>query len=167
MIFFTLDRFLVGLLILAAGGIFLILARRLPLAWPALQEEEKEERKEDKGEVALLAKAEKLFSAGDFAAAEEIYLKLAAAEPDNARVYNRLGIIYLEQKNYNDAVSAFQQAIKIDPEVALRHVNLGLAYLGLKKYTLAEKALERALEIEPRNKKYQQLLKEAKITKAD
>lgn len=160
MMFFTLDRFLVVLLILAAGGLFLILARRLPLAWPALRDKDGEM---EKRESNFLSEAEKLFKTGAFKEAEEIYLKLAAAEPDNARVYNRLGIIYLEQKNYNDAVSAFQQAIKIDPEVALRHVNLGLAYLGLKKYTLAEKALERALEIEPKNKKYKEILEKAKI----
>ncbi|MBI2263497.1 tetratricopeptide repeat protein [Candidatus Berkelbacteria bacterium] len=160
MIFLTLDRFLVGLLILAAGGLFLLLARRLPLAWPALKDKETDTEKKESG---FLSEAEKLFKTGAFNEAEEIYLKIAAAEPTNARIYNRLGIIYLEQKNYNDAVSAFQQAIKIDPEVALRHVNLGLAYLGLKKYTLAKKALERAVAIEPKNKKYQQLFKESGI----
>lgn len=107
----------------------------------------------------LMARAEEHFNKKQFNQAETFYLQAAAKDPDNARAYNRLGVIYLHTKNYKDAVEAFRGAIKIDDQVSSRHFNLALAYLGRRDYRSAEKALREAVKLEPTNDKYRQTLK--------
>lgn len=107
----------------------------------------------------LIGKAEELFNKKQYHQAETFYLQAATKDPDNSRVYNRLGVIYLQTKNYKDAVEAFRGAIRLDDRVACRHFNLGLAYLGKRDIRSAEKALREAVKLEPTNDKYRQTLK--------
>lgn len=161
MIAFTLDRILIALVIFSAAGIFLIGLRRLPKALEELGPEGEKVVIESGGDATLeeiLKRAESAFERRDYGHAEKFYLKAAAVNPQNPKIYNRLGIIYLENKNFTDASAAFEQAVKIDPNVALRHANLGIAYLEMKKYTLADNALSKAVTLDPKNKKYQKLL---------
>lgn len=51
--------------------------------------------------------------------------------------YNRMGINYIESGNYEDAISAFRKAIKLNPANAETHFNLGRAY---KRNRVEEKA---------------------------
>lgn len=102
--------------------------------------------------------ADDLFAIKDYRKAEKLYLKLAAEDPKNQKIYSRLGIIYLEQKNYEDARDAFQQAIRLEPGVASRHFNLAIAYLNLGSTAKAVQALEQALKHDPANRKYRKML---------
>lgn len=111
----------------------------------------------------LLEIASKLFEQGKYSSAEKIYLKIATRDPKNLRVYNRLGVIYLEQKNFFDAKEAFLQAIKLDPKKASGHFNYAISAIELKEYRNATDALEHALKLDKNNKKYRQLLAEIKM----
>lgn len=104
----------------------------------------------------LTTQADAAFRKKDYKTAEKFYLQAATKDPDNARIYNRLGVIYLQTKNYKDAVEAFRGSIKFDDRVASRHYNLALAYLGKKDYRSAQKAVEEAIRLEPTNDKYRQ-----------
>jgi Flp pilus assembly protein TadD len=146
----------------AVVAIFIILLRRIPAAVEAEKQEKKELSKEEITIAGLLAQADDAFEKKDFSKAEEIYIKAASRDPQNAKVYNRLGVIYLEMGNSYDARDAFLQAIKLEPGQASRYANLGLAYLGLKDYYKAIQTLEEALKIDPRNKKYQGFLDKAR-----
>jgi tetratricopeptide (TPR) repeat protein len=106
----------------------------------------------------LTTQADAAFRKKDYKEAEKYYLQAAVKDPDNARIYNRLGVIYLRTKNYKDAVEAFRGSIKFDDRVASRHYNLALAYVGKKDYRLAEKAVREAIRLEPTNDKYRQTL---------
>ena len=141
---------------LIIGGvviIFIILARRVPAAI-GIKQGKTEISPEKITTIGLIAQADEAFDRKDFAKAEELYIKAASQEPSNAKIYNKLGAIYLEQSNFYDAKESFLQSIRLEPEVASRHVNLGLAYLGLKDYFKAGQALQDALQLEPKNKKY-------------
>ena len=70
--------------------------------------------------------------------------------------YYDQGKTYLDDRNYTEAVAAFQKAVALDadlrdssPEAASEkthiHVHLGAAYIGLKAYQQAIEALEHAL----------------------
>lgn len=70
--------------------------------------------------------------------------------------YYDQGKTYLDDRNYTEAVAAFQKAVALDaglrdssPEVESEkthiHVHLGAAYIGLKAYQQAIEALEHAL----------------------
>ena len=109
----------------------------------------------------LIAQADDAFDRKAFADAEELYVKAAAQDPNNDKIYSRLGAIYLEQENFYDAKEAFLQTVRLDDSSASHHVNLGLAYLGLKDYYKAEQAFRDALDLDPKNKKYQNLLEKA------
>lgn len=104
----------------------------------------------------LATQADAAFRKQNYKEAEKYYLQAASNDPDNARIYNRLGVIYLRTKNYKDAVEAFRGSIKFDDRVASRHYNLALAYLGKKDYRSAQKAIEEAIRLEPTNDKYRQ-----------
>lgn len=106
----------------------------------------------------LINQADAAFRKKDYKEAEKYYLQAATKDSDNARIYNRLGVIYLRTKNYKDAVEAFRGSIKFDDRVASRHYNLALAYLGKKDYRSAEKAVHEAIRLEPTNEKYRQTL---------
>ena len=141
--------------------IFIILIRRIPKAKEIQKENLSEISDKEMTTYGLVAQADDAFEQKKFEEAESLYVKAAAQDPNNSKIYSRLGAIYLEQKNYYDSKEAFSQAIKIDPDTASRHVNLGLAYMGLKDYFKAEKSFQDALKIDPKNKKYQKLLERA------
>lgn len=145
------------IVILSVVIILIIIARRLPDARAKLQETQQVSSQEI-SLYGLIAQADEAFDHKDYQKAEDLYVKAASQDPDNPKIYSRLGAIYLEQKNFYDARDAFLQAAKIEPDLASRHVNLGLAYIGLKDYFKAAESLKKALELDPKNKKYQSLL---------
>lgn len=106
----------------------------------------------------LIAQADAAFRKKDYMNAEKWYLQAATKDPDNARIYNRLGVIYLQMQNYKDAIEAFRGAIRFDDRVASRHYNLALAYLGKRDVRSAERCLREALRQEPTNEKYRHTL---------
>ena len=59
-----------------------------------------------------------------------------------------LGMRYLSQGNYQEAVIAFQAAIDIDPRSADAHVGLGQAYVGLGEHQSAAGAFQTAIGID-------------------
>src|SRR5471030_2346554 len=70
--------------------------------------------------------------------------------PDWMR-WNNLGIAYLDQLQYADAMSAFEQVVKLRPDYADGRINIGLTYIEWEKYSSARSSLEQALELSPNN----------------
>lgn len=105
----------------------------------------------------ILIKADTAFEGKDYRLAEKLYLDAATHDPENPKIYGRLGVMYLNQGNFRDARDAFLFALKYDERVASRHYNLALAYqaLGTTNKALAE--IKRALDLDPGNEKYASL----------
>ncbi len=148
------------LIVLAVVIILIIVGRRIPDARKKMQET-RQVSSEEMSLYGLIAQADEAFEQRDFEKAESLYVKAATTDPDNSKIYSRLGAIYLEQKNFYDARDAFLQAAKIEPDLASRHVNLGLAFMGLKDYYKATDTFQKALDLDKKNKKYQRLLEKA------
>lgn len=70
--------------------------------------------------------------------------------PDWMR-WNNLGIAYLDQLQYADAMHAFEQVVKLRPDYADGHINIALTYIEWEKYSAARADLEQALELSPNN----------------
>lgn len=100
------------------------------------------------------SKADKLIAQGKLGEAEKIYLKIAVKDPHNVKVYNRLGVIYMEKNNFLDAKNAFAEAVKLDPKKASRHYNLAIACIELKEYRSALELLAKAVDLDGKNEKY-------------
>lgn len=143
-------------IIFAIVVIFIILARRLPVASQYQKKEKEDYPKEKVVAYSLMAQADEAFEQKKYDSAEELYIKIAAKEPKNAKVYNRLGLIYLVQQNYYDAKDAFLQSIKLEPGNIDIESDLGHAYMGLKDYFKASQAYMKAVEAEPKNHKYRE-----------
>ncbi len=65
--------------------------------------------------------------------------------------WNNLGIAYLDQLQYADAMHAFEQVVKLRPDYADGYTNIGLTYIEWEKYSSARPSLEKALELSPNN----------------
>ncbi len=70
--------------------------------------------------------------------------------PDWMR-WNNLGIAYLDQLQYSDALHAFEEVVKLRPEYADGHINVGLTYIEWEKYSEARASIEKALSLSPGN----------------
>jgi Flp pilus assembly protein TadD len=70
--------------------------------------------------------------------------------PDWMR-WNNLGIAYLDQLQYADAIHAFGEVVKLRPDYADGYTNIGLTNISWEKYGSARASLEKALSLSPDN----------------
>jgi tetratricopeptide (TPR) repeat protein len=61
--------------------------------------------------------------------------------------WNNLGIGYLDELQYEDAIHAFQQVVALRPDYKDGYVNLALTYIEWEKYREARGPLEKALSL--------------------
>ena len=73
---------------------------------------------------------------------------LGQAQPNDARVHNRMGTELLKAGKPAEALAQFQQAIEADPTHAGAHNNLGVAYERLGRGE-AQAQFERAIQLDP------------------
>jgi Tfp pilus assembly protein PilF len=75
----------------------------------------------------------------------------AALPTDNAEWmrWNNLGIAYIDQQQYDDALHAFEQVVRLRPEYKDGYINLGIAFIEWEKYSEARAPLEKALALKP------------------
>ncbi len=115
----------------------------------------------DKPEIAShFEEGDQLFRRGKHKEAEQFFLKAAANNPGDAKVYARLGLLYLEQKNYSDAIEALKVAVKLEKYNPSRHYNLALAYWGNKDTRRAIASVREAIGLDPVTEKYRKLLEQ-------
>jgi tetratricopeptide (TPR) repeat protein len=94
--------------------------------------------------VVEIASRSRTLNIGENAPAEQ----LANDNPDWMR-WNNVGIGYLDSLQYEDAIRAFEQVVKLRPDYKDGYINVGLTYIEWEKYTEARGPLEEALTIHP------------------
>ena len=82
-----------------------------------------------------------------FLRAEKAVLTILRVDERNASAYNRLGILYVKQQQYKDAIECFEIAQSLEPSASSLH-NVGLIYFETGDYDKAALAFEQALEID-------------------
>jgi tetratricopeptide (TPR) repeat protein len=128
-------------------GVHFRLARLLlsrPNPAPDFQEQAKKELQEELAINPADAGAEYISGelAGqmrDYAAAAEHFTKAIQLNPDFGDAYLGLGMAFLSQKQYADAVSPLEQAVKLEPENPAGHYNLATAYARTGRKDAAER----------------------------
>ncbi len=73
---------------------------------------------------------------------------LATDNPDWMR-WNNAGIGYLDELQYEDAMHAFEQVVRLRPDYKDGYINVGLTYIEWEKYAEARAPLEKALALHP------------------
>jgi len=97
----------------------------------------------------ILNKGLTLHKAGKLEDAKLIYEKLLTEDQNNFQLINLLGVISLQQKNFNDAITQINKAISINSNHHALYNNLGVAYKETEKYESAIENFKRAIEIKP------------------
>ena len=82
-----------------------------------------------------------------FLRAEKALLTILRVDERNASAYSRLGILYVKQQQYKDAIECFEIAQSLEPSASSLH-NVGLIYFETGDYDKAALAFEQALEID-------------------
>jgi Flp pilus assembly protein TadD len=78
---------------------------------------------------------------------------LSSLDQNDSDVRMALGAIYLDKKDYDQAISFFEKSANMEPsELKLKYNSLGLAYIKKRDYAKAEKILEIAIKIDPKDK---------------
>jgi tetratricopeptide (TPR) repeat protein len=89
---------------------------------------------------------DELFEAKQYDDALELYLKAVQLKPI-ALAYYHIGWIYNDREDYDQAVTALQQSVRLEPSDAVVLNELGYAYRSLKRYDEAIAAYRRAISV--------------------
>lgn len=81
------------------------------------------------------------------------YQRIAAINPNSARLHQSQGQEYLLQEKYELALAAFQKAAAADPQLPEVHLALALIYLEQQNLAAAQKEIEAELKLVPESQK--------------
>ncbi len=95
------------------------------------------ERYAEEGESAL--------AAGRYAEAEKAFEKLRQLEPGMAEVHANLGLIYFQERKFEQAVPTLRQALKLKPSLTKTDNLLAMSLSELGRYQEAVPGLEKCL----------------------
>ena len=112
---------------------------------------------------SLYEAAQESQARGDLKQAEGEYSEVIRCSPQMASAYNNLGIVYLRQRRYEDAVRTLQKGLKLNPKMAGAQMVLGLAYYQQSQYEKAELAFQAALRLNPSDRNAQLYLGRTQI----
>ena len=85
--------------------------------------------------TALRKQAAKLVEKNEPEKAKLLLLKIEGSDPEDAQGYYMLGRIYGDEKDYPNAISAYEKATELDKEMARAYFNLGyIYYVGKKRF---------------------------------
>jgi tetratricopeptide (TPR) repeat protein len=79
--------------------------------------------------------------------AEKALLMVLRVDERNAVAYNRLGMLFAKQQDYEDAIECFEIAQSLAPSASSFH-NVGLVYMEVGDYEKAAIAMEQAMKLE-------------------
>lgn len=113
-----------------------------------------------KGRQAYSLKVAEIYmESGQFADAEEIYIKAVKDNPGQIEAFNRLAIALRRQGKWQEAESYYLLALKSHPDNAAIHYNLGVLYLNRDDKKRASQHLWKAVQLQPDFKEAREMLK--------
>lgn len=94
-----------------------------------------------------------LHKQGRLTEARDIYKEILKDEPDNAQVWNLLGVLYNKVGEYNDAEDCIKKALSIEPRFYYLE-NLARVYLDREDYIVAIRLYEDLVQHSPTYENY-------------
>jgi len=89
------------------------------------------------------ADAQRALAEGKYSDAEEAFEKLRESNPAVAEIHANLGLIYFQEKKFEEAVAELRQALKLKPSLANSAALLAISLSELGHYTEAGPGLEK------------------------
>lgn len=108
-------------------GISMAICIAIAACGPTLEERKK--RAETQYEIGVAE-----LNSGNLPAAFEALTSAKSIYENDPRFYNGLGLIYLQQRQYDEAVREFTQALQIDGNFTEARNNLGTTYAQMQKW---------------------------------
>ncbi|MCX5685448.1 MAG: trypsin-like peptidase domain-containing protein [Planctomycetota bacterium] len=81
--------------------------------------------------------------------AVRILQELRKTEPANPQVWCVLGLLHTQLGNYDLALEAFRETVRLAPDLAVGHFGMGCAYQSQKRYAEAVTAFQAAIRLSP------------------
>ena len=100
---------------------------------------------------AMIAEGHRLHQSGDVSEAESIYRQVLEIDDGHVIGNNLLGLLCLQTKRFDEAVSHIEKALAEMPDDAQAHSNLGLALKDLNRLEEAARHFHEALKLGPNN----------------
>ena len=111
-----------------------------------------EPRQSSRQASPLLTDAEALLREGRIADAKSKIQEELQRNPTNAEVYDLLGVVCVNEKDFPAALEAFQHALKLSPNSVRTRNNIANVYVAQGKLDLAEQELRTVLRVAPANR---------------
>lgn len=86
---------------------------------------------------------------GNYEKALECFNKSIEMNPDNARVYYSMGLVYDDTGSFDRAIECYQKSLEIDPNDVKVYIGLGNAFEEKNDFDTAIECYYHALEIDP------------------
>lgn len=99
--------------------------------------------------AAYMAKAELAATTKTPEEANQVFSQVVQAFPENPVVFNNRGMFLQSQGKAAEAITDFNQAIKLDGRFIPAYINRGFAYMEAGDSASAEQALSQALQVDP------------------
>lgn len=100
----------------------------------------------------LIESARAAADGGNLALAEVLLKRATEVDAKNKYAWNNLGLVYLQTRQNDQAIAAFQKQIEVNPYDEYAYNNLGRVYWQERKYDDAVKAFSKQLENNPLDK---------------
>ncbi len=82
-------------------------------------------------------------------AVSELEEAVEGANAAHSDTYHELGLAYLQQERLEDALTSFQHAIALNPQVAAYHCSVGVVLNRLQRFDEAQAELQQAIMLDP------------------
>lgn len=112
---------------------------------------------------ALMRDGDQLLKEDKFVEAEKQYIEALSIEQKNPKLYEKLGRLYLRNKQYDQARDTFRFASRLSPNDASVVASLGEVALAREEYADAVTYFQHAVSLRPRSPRYLDFLLEASI----
>jgi tetratricopeptide (TPR) repeat protein len=102
---------------------------------------------------SMVAQAHQLHQSGQASRAEPLYRQVLHLDDSHVIANNLLGLICLQTKRFDEAVTYIERGLTEMPDDAQAHANLGLALIGLNRPEEAAGQFHDSLKLAPNNPK--------------
>jgi tetratricopeptide (TPR) repeat protein len=89
---------------------------------------------------------EKALAESRYADAQKAYEELRRLAPTTAEVHARLGLVYFQERKFEEAVTSLRQALKLKPNLPKLDTLLAMSLAELGRYTEARPGLEKGFQ---------------------